>query len=208
MIEVWDPISLPSGFDFKRIGQLERQIGKFGVRIHARWSGRSDLVTSKIESLLAAPAHQAIPNYEQCTLELASGLSRDHYMHEIRKFADEVRRRATSGTVIYERVQDCSKRRVHLVRPFESVAICGKSAITLPNGRDDLTCKPCIRLALNHINRVPHPLESVELSIEEIENGRLIAMRTPRQKSSAPRETIASVVEAWCNTMFTVTGGS
>ena len=102
MISVWDPIILPWGFDYKRAGMLKEATGPFGAGINAHWQNRNHLVTSKIETLVEAPAANSVADFEALTLSMAAGLSRDHYMHEISEFAHEAHRRALAGERPYQ----------------------------------------------------------------------------------------------------------
>ena len=188
MISVWDPIILPWGFDYKRAGMLKEATGPFGARIHAHWQNRNHLVTSKIEILVEAPAANSVADFEALTLSMAAGLSRDHYMHEISEFAHEAHRRALAGARPYERVWERRGGRTHLVRPYESVAACGRSGLNGPASNSSLTCKGCIREALRHIQRVPDPLEFVVLQPEEIFH----SGKVPNKRSVSAAE-----IETW-----------
>ena len=175
MIPIWEPIGLPWGFNETRTETLVRESQPHGVKIYANWQSRSQLVTSRIELLDITQDESALADYERMTLSLAARLTRDSCMNEIRRFADEMLRRALAGSRPYERVRDSRRGRIHLVRPFESVGACGLVGISGPGRDDSLTCKSCIRIALSHVNRMPNPLEFVALREDEILHSRKIA---------------------------------
>jgi hypothetical protein len=195
MIAVWDPIALPAGFNWTRVAMLKRETGPYGVRMYAHWEDRSRLLTSRIELLTEALAENSLADYEELTLCLAAGLTSDQYRHEIAKFSSEVIRRALEGARPYERVSDRLRWRVHLVRPFESIGACGVSGLFGPGTNASLTCKRCIRAVLKHVERVPDPLEFVELRPGEIQHGRKVSSKSVDLKGSEKIDDLPPVLE-------------
>ena len=181
MIDIFEPLHIPESFLGHRAPRLERQAGEFGVRIKARWRSRVLLVTSEITSLDSPLPTPVVEDLAGLTLDLGppgGGLS---YITALRDFAAHAMAAERARPRAYERVYGpCG--RVHLVRPFESVAACGVRRIVEGPSRCSITCKACAGLVLNFQTQAVDPLVSVVLRPDEV----ALAKKADRPRPAAP----------------------
>lgn len=181
VIDIFDPLQIPESFFGHRAPRLERQAGEFGVRIKARWRSRVLLVTSDITSLDAPLPTPMVEDLAGLTLDLGppgAGLS---YITALRDFAAHAMATERARPRAYERVYGPFGR-VHLVRPFESVAACGVRGIVEGPSRCSITCKACAGLVLDFQSHAVDPLVSVVLRPDEV----ALAKKARRLRLAAP----------------------
>lgn len=167
MIDIFEPLQIPESFVGYRAHQLQLQAGEFGVRIKARWRNRVLLVTSNITSLDAPLPALVVEDLIALTLDLGPPGADLNYITALREFAAHAIATERARPREYERVEG-HPGRVHLVRPFESVAACGVKGIVEGATRCSLTCRACAGLVLNFQTYAADPLVSVVLRPKEL----------------------------------------
>ena len=181
MIDIFDPLQIPESFLGHRAPRLERQSGEFGVRIKARWLSRVLLVTSDITSLDAPLPTPVVEDLAGLTLDLGPPGAGLCYITALRDFAAHAMAIERARPRAYERVYGPFGR-VHLVRPFESVAACGVRGIVEGPSRCPITCKACAGLVLDFQSHAVDPLVSVVLRPDEV----ALAKKAKRFRLAAP----------------------
>lgn len=187
MIDIFDPLQIPESFFGHRASLLERQAGEFGVRIKARWRSRVLLVTSYITRLDAPLPTPVVEDLVSLTLDLGPPGSGLRYITALRDFAARAMATERARPRDYERVEGAFGR-VHLVRPFESVAACGVMRISDSATRCSLTCRACLRLALKFQTLAVDPLVSVVLRADEL----ALAKNADRPSPAAPEAGVSN----------------